>query len=180
MTDATVAKLHEVRHRHHGASTDCELREMAEGNALYGRLIPEDDHSKILIFPKDCGYQDMNFYMYAHSDMEFVLKLFDEACTVIRNLRRALDRDPEPKYFARDPKPMNFAAECAMKCKELAFKRYIGEQHGLENWDDEIRVTNRVKSMLSITSRNELNTDEAAAARWKQLRTDFEHWRTRG
>jgi hypothetical protein len=65
-----------------------------------------------------------------------------------------------------------------MKCKsDQAFRQYLIERHDLRDATDAERIKTRVRSILDIQSMAELNTDEAAAGRWKSLRVDFEQWR---
>lgn len=70
----------------------------------------------------------------------------------------------------------NYAAECGMRCNDPMFRRFLTEQHGLETSDLE-RVATRVRTMLAVSSRAELNTDPEAAARWISLRAEFEAWK---
>lgn len=74
----------------------------------------------------------------------------------------------------------NFAAEAAIKCGEPAFKRFLMERHGLDSPATTGRTAQKLRSLLGITSRRELNSDSAAAARWKALRGDFEMWKRAG
>ncbi|WP_052699901.1 hypothetical protein [Martelella endophytica] len=91
----------------------------------------------------------------------------------IQKLKQALE--------AKGGKPAkDYAAECAMKCTEPAFIRFLIEQHDLPHPATDRTAATRVLSVLAITSRSRLNTDPAAAARWRQMVTDFELWRKRG
>lgn len=79
---------------------------------------------------------------------------------------------------AREAK--DFAAEAAMKCGEPAFKKWLEESHGLERPLTDERAAQKLRSLLGVTSRAELNSDTRAAARWKKLRGEFEAWRKAG
>lgn len=74
----------------------------------------------------------------------------------------------------------NFAAEAAIKCAEPAFKAFLMDKHGLETPATDERTAQRLRTLLGISSRAELNTDADAAARWKQLRGAFENWKRVG
>ena len=79
---------------------------------------------------------------------------------------------------AREAKaPPDYAAECAMKCEAPVFKKFLEECHGLERPLTDERVAVRVRSILDIKSRRELNEDPAAARRWRALVKDFDLWR---
>lgn len=70
----------------------------------------------------------------------------------------------------------NFAAEAAMKLSDMRFRRFLADRHGLAEPLTPERATQRLRSVLGITSRRELNDDHAAAARWKDLRREFDGW----
>ncbi len=88
----------------------------------------------------------------------------------IERLRQALE--------AKGGKPAkDYAAECAMKCTEPAFMRFLTERHDLLQPATDKTAATRVRSVLAIGSRSELNTDPAAAARWREMVKEFERWR---
>ncbi|WP_176086285.1 hypothetical protein [Martelella sp. HB161492] len=88
----------------------------------------------------------------------------------IERLKQALE--------AKGGKPAkDYAAECAMKCAEPAFMRFLIEQHDLPHPATEKTAATRVRSILSIGSRSQLNTDPDAAHRWRQMVNQFEIWR---
>lgn len=124
-----------------------------------------------LILP-ECSREDRRLMSHAPTymrAMDFLLQLaFDE----IVRLRRSSGQRAE--------KPKDFAAECSMKCAEPAFKKYLEERRGLAAPLTNDRAATRVRSILAISSRKELNEDTAAAERWKQLRADFDLWRRHG
>ncbi|TCT34679.1 hypothetical protein EDC90_103220 [Martelella mediterranea] len=74
----------------------------------------------------------------------------------------------------------DYAAECAMKCSEPAFKAFMEARHGIARPLTDERVTDAVRKALMIASRADLNQDRQAAARWRAMVKDFEHWRRRG
>ena len=78
------------------------------------------------------------------------------------------------------PADKNFAAEAAIKCGEPAFKKFLIERHGLESPASDERTAQKLRSLLNIGSRAELNKDDAAAAAWKALRGDFDAWKRTG
>lgn len=101
----------------------------------------------------------------------FMLKLVDRAIVAVRQAA--------PQQSKRH-KPSNFASEAAMKCNEPAFKVYLEQRHGLERPLTEDRVAERLRSILNIKSRKELNENSAAAERWLSLRADFGAWKRAG
>lgn len=124
-----------------------------------------------LILPQ-CSREDRRLMAHAPTYMRAMDLLLQYAFDEIIRLRRRMEQ--------RTEKPKDFAAECSMKCAEPAFKKYLEERHGLEAPLTNDRAATRVRSVLAISSRRELNEDPAAAERWKQLRSDFDAWRRHG
>ncbi|WP_085025267.1 hypothetical protein [Ensifer aridi] len=112
----------------------------------------------------------------APGDLIWLLDTYDALAGRYRALRAEL-RHQAPRQGHEKPK--DYAAECAMKCAEPAFKVFLEERHGLAKPLTDERVASKVRSILNIRSRAELNDDPAAAARWQELRRAYEAWRKR-
>ena len=91
--------------------------------------------------------------------------------------------DAEPFYGEHKaapeapPQPRNFAAEAAMKVeRDRRFRRFLADRYELAEPLTPERATQRLRSVLGISSRRELNDDSAAAERWRRLRNEFEGW----
>lgn len=90
--------------------------------------------------------------------------------------------DAEPFYGAHKAAPeappgaKNFAAEAAIKVGDMRFRRFLADRYGLEEPLTAERATQRLRSVLGISSRRELNDDSSAAERWRRLRHEFEGW----
>jgi len=164
-TMADKERLDTIRARHREASSDWVFVVDGRREQIHARLLPTLPQSALLTLDEECGYQDRDFILHAHSDIQFLLRLLADAFRTIRSLKDV----PETKKA-------DFAAECAMKCDDPLFKAYLAERHGLETKDRE-RIAARVRSVLAIGSRSELNTDPLAAERWRSLRADFDAWR---
>ena len=123
-------------------------------------------------FTRDANATDMEALAFGFDAVKFLIGLLDRAFDEIRNLKGALPREPAP-----DSGPANFAAEAAIKCGEPAFKKFLMEKHGLESPATDEACAQKLRQMLGITTRSVLNSDDAAAARWKQLRGEFQGWR---
>lgn len=125
---------------------------------------------------------EIAFVTDAPDTVRFLLRLLDDAFEKIRQLRglpeprRADQQRGEP--MARDVK--NFAAECAMKCQDAAFKVFLHEVHGLEKPLTDGRVAQKVRSLLGVQSRKELNNGGRASEAWIALRGAFDAWRKAG
>ncbi|WP_026618307.1 hypothetical protein M728_000342 [Ensifer sp. WSM1721] len=130
----------------------------------------------IATFEKTAGFDDCELICHAPDDLRWLLSAYDALVRRYRELTRGMAR-PGPQQ--RQPNK-DYAAECAMKCAEPAFKKFLEECHGLARPLTDDRVAIKVRSILNIRSRAELNDDAAAAARWHDLRSAFDAWRRQG
>lgn len=124
--------------------------------------------SHVATLAPDIEFTVQTFLIGAAENQAFLLGLLDRCARAYRELAG----------HQQQTKPKDYAAECSMKCRnDQAFRRYLIERHGLPDASDAERIKVRVRSLLNVQSIGELNTDPAAADRWKTLRSDFETWR---
>ena len=114
-------------------------------------------------------------------EIDFLTNAPDMVCFLLRLVDRAIAaaRKNAPRQ-EKQSKAKDFAAEAAMKCDEPAFKVFLEEKHGLERPLTADRAAQKLRTLLGISSRSELNRDDAAADRWRSLRADFEAWKRLG
>ncbi|WP_411033798.1 hypothetical protein [Shinella sp. BYT-45] len=124
----------------------------------------------VLTFADNVYIEDRDLILHAPEDLPWLLGMYDRVVTRLREAMAEIARLSPPPKKAKD-----YAAECAMQCGRQAFRVFLRERHGLETTDDE-RVNARVRSILQIQSRAELNTDENARKRWLSLRAGFNQW----
>lgn len=161
-------RLEAIRRRHHEASTDWSFSVTSHGETISGRVIPTEDAAPITYLAPESGYADRDFLLAAHRDIAFLLRLVDRAVKAMRSINQRQDQERRAK---------DYATEAAMKCAEPAFQRFVAERFELEQPLDEKRVAGRLRSVLKISSRSELNINPAAAAAWKDLRSAYDAWR---
>lgn len=118
-------------------------------------------------FDASASFEEIAFAVDAPENVRFLLRLLDAAFREIRKLKGL-----EPSQV--DHK--DYAAECAMKCAEPAFMRFLVDRHGLEAPVDRERAAQKVRSLLRVTSRKALNEGGRAADAWKALRGEFDAW----
>lgn len=171
MSDADTIHLNAIRQRHREASTDWVFTIDETGETAQARQIPAEDHYPVLTFSKECTLPDRELVTHAHEDVGFLLVLLGQSFRAVRELRKALERNT--------PKPTDHAAKCAMRVKEPDFQLFMQMVHGVENSHDHIRVENRVKTMLAITSKKELDTNPEALKGWEKLVSEFYAWNKR-
>ncbi|KOF17857.1 hypothetical protein AC244_15915 [Ensifer adhaerens] len=165
-------RLDAIRNRLSQASKEWSISADAEGTHL---LAGNNGQETIAIIPKAANLDDTELALRAPEDLRWTIELYGKLATRLRAAERELLR---LRSHQNDPK--NYAAECAMKCKEPAFKKFLEERHGLERPLTDERVNTRVRSLLKVSSRSKLNEDAAAAARWRDLRDEFDAWRRNG
>jgi|SRR5690606_31694933 len=128
--------------------------------------------NKIATFHPGALPDEIDFLVSAPDMVTFLLQLVDRAIAKARNDKRQVQNKPNS---AKD-----FAAEAAMKGEDAAFKVFLEQKHGLERPLTADRVAQKLRSILGIQSRKELNQNGEAAQRWRDLRADFEAWRRVG
>ncbi|NTG98895.1 hypothetical protein G6L95_06555 [Agrobacterium rhizogenes] len=177
-TDADRRTLEAVRTRHGEASREWSLDR--RGEEIFACLAPGTQPVAIMTMSADCSYQDREFLLYAHADITFLLRLLADAFGVIRRTSPPRNHTARAAQEEKNRRPADYAAECAMKCGDRLFRRFLVEEHGVPDVADAERVAVSIREILRIESRAELNSDPAAAARWVDLRGAFEAWRTHG
>jgi hypothetical protein len=74
----------------------------------------------------------------------------------------------------------DYSAEAAMRCNDPIFVAFLVAKHGLEQDADEHFIAAAQRKALKVGSRKILNTDPAAAARWRDMKADYEAWKQHG
>ncbi len=150
-------------------STD-ERGEFVEAKTRHGEL------NEIARFHPGTLAEEKDFVASAPEMVAFLLRLVDRAIQSARGNQR-----PQQHQARRAQKrEKDFAAEAAMKCDDPVFKAFLEERHGLERPLTSDRAAQRLRSILNIRSRKELNESSDAAERWLDLRGAFEAWKRAG
>lgn len=139
---------------------------------LTGEVLP------IALLTIDCSYDDRRLLLQAPQLVRALLVIVEEAFAKIRSLEPPDARRQRREH--RKEVSKDYAAECAMKCGDRLFRRFLVERYNVPDVADAERVAVSIRNILRIKSRAELNTDPAAAARWVDFRGAFEAWRTHG
>jgi thiamine kinase-like enzyme len=137
-------------------------------------LAGEGGDEVIAIVPTAANLDDRELVLRAPDDLRWMTERYGKLAERLRAAEHAL-----ANLQPRQSEPKNYATECAMKCQEPAFRVFLEERHGLTKPLNDDRVATRVRSILNIGSRSDLNTDRAAAARWRDLVKSFDAWRRR-
>ncbi|WP_353641338.1 hypothetical protein [Mesorhizobium sp. WSM2239] len=145
---------------------------LVEARTARGMLLP------IARFDPGATEDEIAFIVDAPSSVRFLLGLVDRAIAKTKALQP--DRQGQPPAGPVADVRANYAAEASMKCSEPAFLCFLEDRHGLERPLTQDRAIGKLRSLLGISSRKELNMDDQAAARWKAMRGDFENWKRTG
>lgn len=150
-------------------STD-ERGDFVEAKTCHGEL------NEIARFHPGALPEETDFVASAPEMVAFLLRLVDRAIAAARGNKR-----PQQHQVWREFKrAKDFAAEASMKCDDAVFRTFLEEQHGLERPLTSDRAAQRLRSILNIKSRKELNEDSGAAERWRDFRAAFEAWKRAG
>ncbi|NSY10793.1 hypothetical protein G6L14_02030 [Agrobacterium vitis] len=122
------------------------------------------------------SFDDEQMLIKGRAWIRFLLSMLDTAFDHIRAQNMEI-RNLERKAAGKEPP--NYAAECAMASQQNDFRLWLIDQHGMDPSADADRIKTRVRTMLQINSRAELNTNPAAASRWQRMKKDFETWKAR-
>lgn len=129
----------------------------------------------IATIERKCSFDDEELLFNARAFAEASVIMVERAAARIRAQDEqiaALNAE-----IARLKKPKGPAADAGRLCNDPAFIRFLEEAHDLPAMATKDQVAIRLRSLLSIASRAELDTDDAAAARWSNLKTRFDNWR---
>jgi hypothetical protein len=146
-----------------------KVSQIACRDGLTGEVYP------IATLEKAISGDDREIMRKAPVYIRALLMLRDEA---VRQFRVAVSAQSSLNGPAQPAKPADanrYARACAILSGKQPFRRYLQACHGLDGADDE-RVNTRVRSILDIQSRNELDQDPDARQRWFSLVKDFERW----
>ncbi len=170
MASATErARLSTIKSRIADASTNWHLGKM--GMEIMAVVVPGTEPVAIADLSADCSYIDRDVLLNACDDIRFLLSLLQRASDEIRRWK-PVENQQQDQAHAKG----NYAAECAMRCADQAFRRFLLEKTGATDVSDNMRVESHVRGLLRVDSRSELNNSAEARNRWFDLRAEFEAW----
>lgn len=173
---AMQEKFDTIRARHRRASAGWIFVTDRRDEFLAAKLVPNLPAANIVMLTENCGYEDRDFLLHAWEDINDLFGICAQSFRTIRELKQQLaDRQARSVEAEKSEETANYAAECAMKCAEPAFLAFLREQYGFDTSDSE-RVAVQIRGALLVGSRADLNTDPAAAGRWKDMRASFKAW----
>lgn len=150
------------------------------------RAIVNADGVVIARMTREATPDEFEMAVAAAGDIAFLVGLVDRAAARVRELdgalrafRAANDMPGEDASKSKD-----HAAEASMKLDDLHFRQFLRWHPGAQpvggasgDRDPVDTAADRLRAILSITSRRELNTDPQAAQRWIELRDEWNRFR---
>jgi hypothetical protein len=132
------------------------------------------DARPILLLTEDISYSDREFVIRAPQ----MLKAALSALRYVKDLAKR--QDEEIRSLKGDPVPGKTKSKpvsqwCDDCCRSSQFQHFLRDMHGADISDLE-RIRSRVRTMLNVKSRSELDASPEAAKRWKNLWADFQAW----
>lgn len=106
--------------------------------------------------------------------MRLFLGLFDRAAGTVRDLKRQLGQQ-ERKVRAGD-----YAAQAAMLLDDRRFQRFLEGKGAGGPVRDKGAADTRLKSLLRLESKRQLNSEDWAREAWKRLMGEFDAWKRGG
>lgn len=107
----------------------------------------------------------------ALDDLRLFARSRARASEAFRALREQVAGGGAPRLREGD-----FAANAAMLCGERTFQRFLEETGADGAVRDKDAADKRLKALLGITSKRQLNDDLAAQAGWIDLRSRYQAW----
>lgn len=154
-----------------------------EGKA---RVIVSNDGAVLFSVTDAASSDDHEIASGAPEDLAFLLDLVDRATVKVRELQGALTafRNANPLRGEEKGASKNYAAEAAIKLTDLHFRQFLRHHPdaqpvgGASADRDPVQIaTDRLRAILGVSSRAQLNTEPAAAQRWLDLRDEWNRFR---
>ncbi|WP_180901736.1 hypothetical protein [Martelella soudanensis] len=172
-------RLARIRELVAGSAPVLQISSDIEGLHLEAVSMDPGEPEVLALVPATCPASNRELLLKHVEIPADLIRMIDAAAKLDRRRRTEIER-LQLELEARGGRPTkNYAAQCAMKCSEPAFKAFIEVRHALARPLTDERVAARVRSVLAISSRTDLNTSSEAAARWRAMVVDFDAWRKR-
>jgi hypothetical protein len=139
----------------------------------------------VLDFTRDATRDDIELVTDALDNLTFLLALVARAAARVREQAAEIDslkgRLASLQGAADAPqgdpkKPPDHAAQASILLAKPAFWRFLAEKRDGEVVDDRDTADAALKALIGIASKKEINADDGARARWRDLAAEFSAW----
>lgn len=110
----------------------------------------------------------------AAENLAFFLGLLERASNAVRDLRKQVEAQQAAAVQKK------YAAQAAMLLSDRTFQRFLEIKGAGGPVRDKTQADTRLKSILAISSKKEIDSDPRAQAAFLQFRKDFEAWKRGG
>ncbi|MEO2039258.1 MAG: hypothetical protein ABGW90_11270 [Martelella sp.] len=148
----------------------------ADGQHLMVKTMDGEDEA-IAIIPHACPADNREIFLHCAEIITDLITMIDKTGAQLVACRVERERLETRKRNKAADGAMDYAAECAIKCADEPFQRFMAERHDLRLPTDAQKTATRVRFLLAIETRADLNTNPAAATRWRDLVRAYEAWR---
>ncbi|AMM84781.1 hypothetical protein AZF01_10780 [Martelella sp. AD-3] len=149
---------------------------MADTEGMHLEVSGPDDREIICSLPPSCP-ADNRELIRRHIDIPAdLIGMLDAAARRDAERRREIGQLRQALESKGGKPAKDYAAECAMKCADPAFRQFLVDRHDLPYPATDKTTATRVRFVLAVTSLSELNTDAAAASRWRGMVQEFDLW----
>ena len=149
---------------------------VADTEGMHLEVSGPDEPEIICSLPASCP-SDNHELIRRHIDIPAdLIGMLDAAARRDAERRREIERLRQALETKGGKPTKDYAAECAMKCADTAFRQFLIERHDLPHAATEQTAATRVRSVLAIDSRTALNSDPDTASRWRGIVQEFEMW----
>lgn len=132
------------------------------------------EEALLLTLHSDALQDEVDLITGAVDHLFLFLGLRSRAVETVRSLRAEIER------MKRKATEKDFAAQASMLLSDRSFQRFL-ETRGIGgSVRDKTAADTRLKSLIAIRSKREINTDERARKAFLQLRGDYELWKRGG
>lgn len=132
------------------------------------------DEALICTLHADALPDERDLICGAAENLAFLLGLIGRASDAVRNLKKQLEAQQAAAVRKK------YAAQAAMLLSDRTFQRFLEIKGAGGPVRDKTQADTRLKSILAISSKKEIDNDPRAQAAFLHFRKDFEAWKRGG
>lgn len=132
------------------------------------------DEALICTLHADALPDERDLICGAAENLAFLLGLIGRASDAVRNLKKQLDAQQTAAVRKK------YAAQAAILLSDRTFQRFLEIKGAGGLVRDKAQADTRLKSILAISSKKEIDNDPRAQAAFLHFRKDFEAWKRGG
>jgi hypothetical protein len=132
------------------------------------------DEALICTLHADALPDERDLICGAAENLAFFLGLLERASSAVRDLRKQVEAQQAAAVRKK------YTAQAAMLLSDRTFQRFLEIKGAGGPVRDKMQADTRLKSILAISSKKEIDNDPRAQAAFLHFRKDFEAWKRGG